>query len=102
MMKKASAILLTQWRKVDGEVKQIVTEILKHRPGTTLYYSVGDEYEFPGSRSGPEYATGDGNVIFMEDSPASMRSSYSYSGERVGGFADMPLRKLRELARTAK
>jgi hypothetical protein len=101
MVKEASAILLTQWRKVDGEVKQIVAEILKHRPGTTLYYSVGDEYQ-PGYRPGPEYASGDGNVIFMEDSPASMRSSYSYSAERVGGLADMPLRKLRELARSSK
>jgi hypothetical protein len=101
MVKQASAILLTQWRKVDGEVKQIVTEILKHRPGTTLYYSVGDEYEPPGSRP-QEYITGNGNVVFMEDSPASMRFSCSYSGERVASFGDMPLTKLRQLAREAK
>jgi hypothetical protein len=101
MVKKASAILLTQWRKVDGEPKLIVTEILKHRPGTTLYYSVGDEYELGGGH-GREYVAGDGNVVFLEDSPASARSSYSYEGGRVGGLAEMPLAKLRELARSAK
>jgi len=101
MVKKASAILLTQWRKVDGEPKLIVTEILKHRPGTTLYYSVGDVYELPGGHD-REHMTGDGSVVFMEDSPASVRSSYSYEGGRVGGLAEMPLAKLRELARSAK
>ena len=100
MVKRASAILLTQWRKADGDVKEIVTEILKHRPGTTLYYAVGDEYESLGGGQRP--IAGEGNVIFMEDSPASMRFSCSYSDERVGSFGLMPLSKLRQLARSAK
>ena len=102
MVKEASAILLTQWRRVKGEPREIVTEILKHRRGTTLHYSVGDEYELPGVGFRHEYASSDGNVIFMEGSPAWMRCAYSYRGERVAAFGDMPLRKLRELARSAK
>ncbi len=47
MVKESSVILLTEWRRAGNGVSLVVTEILKRRPGTTLYYSVGDEYEPP-------------------------------------------------------
>ena len=76
----------------------LVTEIVKHDPSTSLYYSVGDEYEPPGGVRLRETTGSDGQVIFMTGSPAEMRFSCSYSKGRVTGLADMPLTKLRELA----
>jgi hypothetical protein len=94
---KASAILLTS-HVDDGErIVSTVSEVLLLRPGTTLHYKVGDEYRRGTryKRSGVSY--GDGEIVFMTGSPASMRYSTSYADGRCIGLGDMPIEKLREV-----
>ena len=97
-IRESSAILLTALRQDGDRTKQIITEIVKKKPGVPLYFDVGDDFDtFGGSRS-REYAAGDGQVVFLTGSPAMMRSACSFSGERISCLSEMPLRKLRELA----
>lgn len=98
-IRESSAILLTAWRKDGDRMKPIITEIVKKKPDVTLYFDVGDEYDPFGHSGRPmETAHGDGEVVFLTGSPAMMRSACSFSGERISCLADMPLKKLRELA----
>jgi hypothetical protein len=71
------------------------------KPGTTFYYEIGDE--FPGSSFYPEGRTnyGDGLVIFFTGSPAMMRLSMTYSGDRIRSLGDLPLKLLREKCKEA-
>ena len=100
-IKKASAILVTSWKREGATAKAVVTEIVKQKPGTRLYYSVGDEYSHFGAEM-PREVYGDGEVVLMVGSPAEMRESYSFEGGRIGGLGDMPLTKLRELAKQSQ
>lgn len=96
-IKRSSVIALAEFvSQPDGREKAVITEFLKKEPGTTIYYNVGDEYPsasyFP--HDGMRY--GDGVVIFFTGSPATMRMSMSYSGERIRGLGDIPLKLFRE------
>jgi len=96
-IKYASAILLTKWVKSPRQkTRAIVSEIVKHKPGTELHFKVGDEYPTYG-RPDSECA-GDGEVVLMVDSPAQMRSSSSYTGDRLDSLG-MTLAELREAAK---
>jgi len=75
-IKYAIAILLTKWVKAPGQkTKAIVSEIVKHKPGTELHFKVGDEYPTYGRPD--SQCAGDGEVVLMVDSPAQMRESSS-------------------------
>ena len=80
----------------DGKSIAVISEILKLQPGTSFYYDIGDE--FPDSLYFPEDKTnyGDGLVIFFTGSPAMMRLSMTYSGERIRSLGDLPLKVFRE------
>ena len=96
-IKQSSVIALAQYEKsADGKHKAIIKEFLKKTPGTEIYYEVGDEYEgssyYP--RENSDY--GDGSVIFFVGSPAQMRLSMSYSGDRIRGLGDLPIKLLRK------
>lgn len=97
LAKRSSAILLTKYQKDGERLKSVVVEILKRQPNTDLFYKVGDEFTELSrwARGNTDY--GDGDVIFLTGSPASMRSSYSYRNGRIGGLGDMPLERLREM-----
>lgn len=93
----ASVIAVARFEPAeDGRMKAVLTELLKKNEGTRFHYDIGDEYShasyYPNERR-PAY--GDGVVIFFEGSPAMMRSSMSYSGDRIGALGDMPLKVLR-------
>ncbi len=91
-IKTASVIAIAKYEKsTDGKMKAIIKEILKKEPGTTVYYEIGDE--FPGSSYYPKENTmyGDGVVIFFTGSPASMRMSMTYSGDRIHSLGDIPI-----------
>ncbi len=93
----ASAIILTR-NTDDGErIVSTVEEVLMVKPGTTLYYQVGDEYKNGTHYKREGYSYGEGEIVFMTGSPARMRYSTSYSDGRCGGLGDMPIEKLREL-----
>lgn len=96
----ASVIAIARHVTEGSRVKAIISEILKQKPGARFYYKVGDEYA-PGGhflKEGTHY--GDGQLIFFTGSPASMRYSVTFTGDRIGGMGDMPLEMLREMART--
>jgi hypothetical protein len=97
MVARSSVILLTSYEKDGDRFKAVVTEILKQKPGTRLYYSVGDEMAMLSYAPKTNETCGDGQVVFMAGSPASMRSSYSFREGRIGGMGDLPLTKLREM-----
>lgn len=98
----ASVIALASFEPAeDGRMKAVIKEFLKKKPGTLIYYNIGDEY--PSSSYFPTGDTryGDGVVIFFADSPATMRMSMTYFGERVRGLGDMPVELLRKKAEEA-
>lgn len=96
-IEEASVIAVARFEPAeDGRRKAVMTELLKRKEGTTFHYDVGDEYS-PASyypKEGMSY--GDGIVIFFEGSPAMMRRSMTYSGDRIGGLGDMPLKLFRD------
>jgi hypothetical protein len=102
MVARSSVILLTSYEKDGDRFKAVVTEILKQKPGTRLYYSVGDEMPMLSYAPKANETCGDGQVVFMAGSPASMRSSYSFREGRIGGMGDLPLTTLREMILAVK
>ena len=97
MVARSSVILLTSYQDEKDRYKAVVAEILKKDPNTVLYYAVGDEYPSLSFQKEKGVSCGEGQVVFMVGSPASMRSSYSFTAGRIGGLGDMPLTTLREL-----
>ncbi len=102
MVARASVILLTSYQDDGKKNKAIVAEILRQDPNVTLYYSVGDEYPMLSFEKQKDMSCGDGQVVFMVGSPASMRASYGFTNGRIGGLGDMPLAKLREMVKQKK
>lgn len=96
-IKQASVIAIAKYEKSpDGKMKAIIKEFLKKEPGTTIYYSIGDEY--PGSSYYPKENTmyGDGVVVFFTGSPATMKMSMTYSGDRIRSLGDIPMELFRK------
>ncbi|MGH8524511.1 MAG: hypothetical protein ACREXY_09920 [Gammaproteobacteria bacterium] len=97
-IRSASAIVLTKYRRDGDRLTSVVAEILKHKPGTTFHYKVGDEYKAVGDRvirANTHY--GDGEVVFFAGSPATVRLSASYTNERIGMAGDVLLDTLRKI-----
>jgi hypothetical protein len=99
---RSSAILLTSYQKDGDRFKAIVAEVLKQAPDTKLYYAVGDEFPTLSFYPKEGETCGEGQVVFMVGSPASMRLSYSFDNGRIGGLGDMPLSTLREMVKGKK
>jgi hypothetical protein len=96
-IKEASLIAVAKYEPApDGQMKAIITDILKKDPNVVSYYDVGDEHPsssyYPKDRS----SYGDGLVIFFTGSPATMRMSMSYEGDRIRSLGDMPLSLFKE------
>ena len=101
-IEKATVIAIARYEKEGGRLKCVISEILKQTPDTKFFYKVGDEYR-PGSHYlKDDVMYGDGQVMFFTGSPAMMRYSCSFEGDRITGFGDMPIETLRETARKAK
>ena len=96
-IKQASVIAIAKYQKSsDGKMKAIINEFLKKEPGTTIYYNIGDEY--PGSSYYTKENTmyGDGIIIFFTGSPAIMKMSMTYSGDRIRSLGDIPIELFRK------
>ena len=95
-IKASSVIALMRYEKSpNGESKTIIKEFLKKDKNVTIYYKVGDEYKnsnYPKDQK----LYGDGVIAFFEGSPARMRFSTTYHGDRIGGLSDLPIELLRE------
>ncbi|MEM1143656.1 MAG: hypothetical protein AAGI88_13835 [Pseudomonadota bacterium] len=91
----ASSTVIALTRYVDGPEGKIsvLDAILKRTPGTDFYYEVGGEFPSSDYFDEPiETWHGDGQVVFLSGSPAMIRASMSYRGERIRSLGDMPLR----------
>ena len=91
-VKEASVILLTKWEESDEKLKCIITEILKMKPETVFYYKVGQEFSTHSIYPRENTSYGEGMVMFLTGSPASMRYSTTLMQGRIRGFGDMPLK----------
>ena len=98
MIERASAILLVEHHADGDKLRAVVTEVLKRTADTTLYYEVGDEFHHLSRAVLDDHAYGEGSVVFLVGSPASMRTAYSFSGDRLLGLGGMPLEELRARA----
>jgi hypothetical protein len=98
-IQKASVIAIARYQTENGKPKSVISEILKQSPDAKFYYKVGDEYR-PASREGAKY--GDGVIIFFTGSPASMRFSSTFEGDRIEAFGDIPIDTIREIVRKEK
>ena len=96
-IKKASVIALVRYELApDGKQKAIINEFLKKNPNTTIYYNIGDEYPDASFYPKDKTSYGDGVIVFFVGSPASMRMSVTYTGDRIHGLGDIPLQLFRE------
>lgn len=96
-IKQASVIALAEYvPSEDGKMKAVITEFIKNQPGTTIYYNIGDEHPLSSYYPKNKSRHGDGLVIFFTGSPAQMKLSMTYSGERISGLGDMPIKLLRK------
>lgn len=89
---RSSVIALARYQPApDGRMRAVLTDLLKKDEGTQFFYQVGDEYS-PGSYYPQEGRShGDGMVIFFSGSPAMMKMSMSYFGDRIASLGDMPM-----------
>ncbi len=76
-------------------MKAVIKEFLKKEPGTTIYYSVGDVYESMHHAPIENTSYEDGLIIFFTGSPATMKMSMTYSGNRIHGLGDLPIELLK-------
>jgi len=96
-IKQASVIGLARYEpSSEGKKKAIFREFLKKDPNTTLYYAIGDEY--PSASFYPKEGTdyGDGVIVFFVGSPANMKMSMTYTGDRIHSLGDIPLELFRK------
>jgi len=98
---RASVIALAKHEKLpNGKYAAIFKEIIKKDPSVTIYYKVGDEYPRIPNQPEIDESYAENVLIFFTGSPATMVSSFTYSGERISNFGDMPIEVLRDKART--
>lgn len=96
-IQQSSVIALAKYEKSpDGEYRAIIKEFLKKSPGTEIYYDIGDEYKQSSYYPDSNKVYGDGLVIFFVGSPAKMRLSMSFDGDRIRGLGDLPVKLLRK------
>ena len=94
----ASAIILAKnTRAKDGSIVERVEEVIKLRPGTTLYLTKGETYKV--HRDTSDY--GEGSVVLLRGSPAAFVESYSYADGSIRSLGHMPMAIFRNLATNA-
>lgn len=96
-IKQSSVIAIAKYEtSKDGKMKAVIKEFLKKEANVTIYYEVGDE--LPSSSYYPveNMNRGDGVVIFFTGSPATMKMSMAYYGDRITGLGDIPMQLFRK------
>jgi hypothetical protein len=95
----ATVIALVRYEPAaDGQMRALISEILKKAPAVTFRYAVGDEYGELSYHPRSNTIYGDGGIVFFAGSPPVMRRSMSHSQGRIPGLGDMPLELLRQKA----
>jgi hypothetical protein len=93
----ASVIVLARYEKEGDRYKAIISEILKQSPNVKFFYKVGDELRQEGYSQRENTSYGDGQIIFFTGSPATMKYSCTFRGDRIAAFGDMPFEELRKM-----
>jgi hypothetical protein len=97
-IKQSSVIALAKFELApDGKMKAIIKEFLKKDPGVTLYYNIGDEHPSSSYYPQKDVGHGDGLVIFFTGSPANMKRSMSYTGDRIYALGDIPIELFKKM-----
>jgi hypothetical protein len=96
-IKRSSIILITEYKADGGKLKAIIKDVRKLKPDTVFHYQVGDEYGPMSVTPKVNTTYGDGSVVLLTGSPATMRESYGIFGGSITGLDEMPLSKFLEL-----
>jgi hypothetical protein len=97
LIKNSSVIALATYEKAsDGKMKAIIKEFLKKEPDAKIYYNIGDEYPSSSYYPSADRFRGDGVVLFFTGSPTRMGLSTTYTGDRISGLSDIPVKLFRK------
>lgn len=100
-IKQASVIALARYEPgPDGRMRAIIKEFLKKAPDTTIQYNIGDEFTLGSYYPKGNEDHGDGVIAFFAGSPAQMKLSMTYSGDRIRGLGDIPVELFKEKCKT--
>lgn len=100
-IKKSSVIALARYETApDGKRKAIIKNFLKKDPDAVIYYNIGDEYPESGYYPTEGRNASENLIIFFTGSPASMKMSTTFSGDRIRGLGDIPLELFRSKCET--
>lgn len=97
---RSSVVLITENKLGGGKLKAVIKEVPKRARDTTFYYAVGDEYPQLTETPREHTSYGDGAIVLLAGSPATMRESYPIYRGTIAGLGDMPMEKMRELLST--
>ena len=90
-LKRSSLILVTENRRDGDKMRAYIKDIPKRTPNTTFYFKVGDEYGPLSTNIREDTRYGDGALVLLHGSPATMKESYSIYGGSIAGLDEMPL-----------
>ena len=94
---RVSVIAIARFEQDEkGQPIAVLDEILKKDDGVDFYYTVGEEMHSERFMAQRSHADSDGIVMFFVGSPARQKYSITYSGERISGLGDIPVRLFRE------
>ena len=95
-IKTSSFIALASYQtSSDGKKIAVIKEFIKQDPDSTIYYKVGDEYKPSSFYPKANQNFSENIIIFFVGSPAIMKLSMTYSGDRIHGLGDIPVELLR-------
>ena len=93
----ATAIIVVRYEEGgNGNYKSVVEDVLKQEEGVELYYSVGEVYESDSHLKISDDFVPTRSIVFMQGSPAIMRFSTTFDGERIRGLGGISLALLKE------
>ncbi len=95
----SSVIARGEWKLENGVNKFIIAEIIKREPGTYFPFKLGNEYPRGNTPAKPNTDYGDGAVIFLQGSRATMRSLIAVSRGSLRGDQSVPLQMIRDTVR---
>jgi len=94
---KASFIAIAEYQKnSNGKITPIIKDFLKEDPKSEIYYKRGDEFKTYGGQSDSIDYLNQKMLIFFVGSPASMRYSTTYTGDRIHSLGGIPEKLLRD------
>ncbi len=101
-IKRSSIIVITENNADGGKIRAIVKEVRKLKPDVVFHYEIGDEYGPMSVTPKADTTYGDGAVVFLSGSPATMQESYAVYGGSITGLDEMPVSKLLKMVEKSR